>query len=167
MYNRDLLLKGDGKAWKSFTVIVQQRMIKSAWSSQFTQEQMFELFAAARETFWIKINQDTFEDKGKLVEFFLQIVNYKVKEHWADKTKRKAISLEHYPLAIEGHNDFLKKEIIEVINQLGEKCRAILHLDINGYKHEEIAQELGVTYGTSRVRLSNCKKTLFKLLNNE
>jgi RNA polymerase sigma factor (sigma-70 family) len=44
--------------------------------------------------------------------------------------------------------------------RLGEKCREIIRLSLSGRKQEEIAAELGVSYGYLRKKKSECMATL-------
>ncbi|MCR9288877.1 MAG: RNA polymerase sigma factor [Bacteroidetes bacterium] len=59
------------------------------------------------------------------------------------------------------------EDIIECIQKVSPTSRTIFSLYvIDGYKHGEIAEMLGISVGTSRWHLSNAKKELQELLKN-
>ena len=52
-------------------------------------------------------------------------------------------------------------DIIKLVNSLPQKAKEVLKLyAIEGYKHKEIAQLLGITEGTSKSQFSRAKKML-------
>ncbi|MEW5901644.1 MAG: RNA polymerase sigma factor, partial [Acidobacteriota bacterium] len=54
----------------------------------------------------------------------------------------------------DGHEESVAKPLEEAIQQLPERLRAVFVLhDVQGYKHEEIAEMLGFTVGTSKSQL--------------
>ena len=58
-----------------------------------------------------------------------------------------------------------KEELQHAISQLPPMSRAVFNLyAIDGYKHEEIAQLLGISSGTSKSHLFRAKKKLRELL---
>ncbi|MDF1865091.1 MAG: RNA polymerase sigma factor [Saprospiraceae bacterium] len=59
------------------------------------------------------------------------------------------------------------EDIIECIQKVSPTSRTVFSLYvIDGYKHGEIAEMLGISVGTSRWHLSNAKKELQELLKN-
>jgi RNA polymerase sigma factor (sigma-70 family) len=48
--------------------------------------------------------------------------------------------------------------------RLGEKCREIIKLSLSGRRQEEIAADLGVTYGYLRKKKSECLATLMSYI---
>ncbi|HQU58287.1 MAG: RNA polymerase sigma factor [Phaeodactylibacter sp.] len=59
------------------------------------------------------------------------------------------------------------EDLLKLVQQLPPLNRAVFSLYVvEGYKHEEIAQELGMSVGTSRWHLSTAKKALKNLLQN-
>lgn len=57
-------------------------------------------------------------------------------------------------------------EIIEIIQKLSPQYRTVFNLYvIEGYKHEEIAEILGISAGTSKSNLAKAKRNLQVLLN--
>ena len=57
------------------------------------------------------------------------------------------------------------EEMLEVINELPLSYRTVFNLYvIDGYKHNEIAKQLGISVGTSKSNLSRAKEKLRSLL---
>lgn len=55
------------------------------------------------------------------------------------------------------------KEILSIINKLPEPYKTVLNMfSIDGYSHQEIAQELGISEASSRVALHRAKALLIK-----
>ena len=60
------------------------------------------------------------------------------------------------------------EEILDAIKQLPEMNRAVFNLFvIDGYRHDEIAEMLRISTGTSKTHLHRAKKRLRELLENE
>jgi RNA polymerase sigma-70 factor (ECF subfamily) len=60
---------------------------------------------------------------------------------------------------------FLAQSIDEAVQKLSPGARAVFVLhDIEGYTHEEIAQELGITSGGSKSQLFKARAKLRRLL---
>ncbi|MFP5041259.1 RNA polymerase sigma factor [Parasediminibacterium sp. JCM 36343] len=58
------------------------------------------------------------------------------------------------------------KEIIEAIRQLSPSYRSVFNLFvIEGYSHEEIATELGISVGASKSNLNKARNNLRKIIN--
>lgn len=65
-------------------------------------------------------------------------------------------------------DEFEHGELIEMIQSLPSGCRTVFNLYvIEGFKHEEIAEQLGVTVGTSKSQLSRAKQLLQEKLKRE
>lgn len=59
------------------------------------------------------------------------------------------------------------EDILKLLNQLPEIYRFTFNMyEIEGYKHEEIAEKLNITTSTSRSNLTRAKKMLKNLLEN-
>ena len=62
--------------------------------------------------------------------------------------------------------EFTKDELLNTINELPNGYRTVFNLYvIEGYKHKEIAEQLGVDINTSKSQLSRAKKLLQTKLN--
>lgn len=65
-------------------------------------------------------------------------------------------------------DEFEFGELIEMIQSLPSGCRTVFNLYvIEGFKHEEIAEQLGVSVGTSKSQLSRAKLLLQEKLKRE
>lgn len=62
--------------------------------------------------------------------------------------------------------EFTKEELLNTINELPNGYRTVFNLYvIEGYKHKEIAEQLGIDINTSKSQLSRAKKLLQSKLN--
>jgi RNA polymerase sigma factor (sigma-70 family) len=97
-------------------------------------------------------------------------VNYIIDEFRKQKKYRELITLyEETPSEQLQHEEdddlYDKEELQHAISQLPPMSRAVFNLyAIDGYKHEEIAQLLGISSGTSKSHLFRAKKKLRELL---
>jgi len=73
-----------------------------------------------------------------------------------------------YHLKVENEGAYGKieyDEIIKLIQELSPGYRIVLNLFIvEGYSHEDIAEQLGISVGTSKSNLSKARKQLQKIL---
>lgn len=77
--------------------------------------------------------------------------------------ERSAFSNEH----IKKFEQLTEKEIREIIFQLPEHERVVFNLyEVEGYKHREISEKLGVTQRTTKRRLKAAKEKLKSVLEN-
>ncbi|MBX3131854.1 MAG: sigma-70 family RNA polymerase sigma factor [Gemmatimonadaceae bacterium] len=75
--------------------------------------------------------------------------------------------MEEDTVSVEADTDrsFLAQSIDEAVQQLSPGARAVFVLhDVEGYTHEEIAQELGITSGGSKSQLFKARAKLRRLL---
>jgi RNA polymerase sigma factor (sigma-70 family) len=62
-------------------------------------------------------------------------------------------------------NNLTYKELIEIIQRLSPVYRTVFNLYvIDGYKHEEIAEQLGISVGASKSNLSKARANIQKML---
>lgn len=62
--------------------------------------------------------------------------------------------------------DFKTRDLGEIINMLPRGARTVFNLyTVEGYKHKEIAEILGISVGTSKSQLSKAKTVLKDLVN--
>jgi len=60
------------------------------------------------------------------------------------------------------------KQLLQVIEKLPDRMRMVINLfAIEGYKHEEIAEMLGISVGTSKSNLFDARKQIKKRIENE
>ncbi len=60
------------------------------------------------------------------------------------------------------------EQLLKLISELPYKMRMVINLfAIEGYKHEEIAEMLGISVGTSKSNLFDARKQIKKRIENE
>lgn len=60
------------------------------------------------------------------------------------------------------------KQLLQVIQELPDRMRMVINLfAIEGYKHEEIAEKLGISVGTSKSNLFDARKQIKKRIEKE
>jgi RNA polymerase sigma factor (sigma-70 family) len=96
------------------------------------------------------------------------VVNTALDHYRKDKKNSVEISIEaayNEPVDEAVMNDLNAEEIIKLINSMPVKYRYIFNLfEIEGYSHDEIAMQLGITASTSRANLTRAKKMLRKMI---
>ena len=138
----------------------------------------------------LRYTKDTYEAQDLMQDCFIKILNkigdYEFKgsfEGWMRRlTVNSAINFINarkniYPEDIDEHeipekdfdNDILSemsaKEIMGMINKLPTGYRTVFNLYvIEGYKHGEIAEMLGITENTCRTQFKKARKSLMKLI---
>ena len=83
---------------------------------------------------------------------------------------RGALEIQHYdrpkPARVEGQ--LTEHRILQLLDQLPEGYRTIFNLYvIEGYKHREIAEELGISINTSKSQLIAARKRMAELVTGE
>ncbi|MEQ9229561.1 MAG: RNA polymerase sigma factor [Cyclobacteriaceae bacterium] len=74
----------------------------------------------------------------------------------------------HMESAWDAISDYNLEELIAMVQELPTGCRAVFNLHaIEGFKHEEIAEQLGISVGTSKSQLSRAKQLLQEKLRIE
>jgi RNA polymerase sigma factor (sigma-70 family) len=78
-------------------------------------------------------------------------------------------SLSYFPVEEENAFDMISyDEIIGAIRELSPAYRTVLNLFIiDGFSHEEIANQLGISVGTSKSNLSKARQQLQKILKKD
>jgi len=78
-------------------------------------------------------------------------------------------SLTYFPIEEENPLDMISyDEIIRAIRELSPAYRTVLNLFIiDGFSHEEISNQLGISVGTSKSNLSKARQQLQKILKND
>ncbi len=65
------------------------------------------------------------------------------------------------PFRDPGESDELRRQLIEALGMLGERQRSVIVLhDIEGFKHSEIGEILGIPEGTARSDLHHARARL-------
>ena len=78
-------------------------------------------------------------------------------------------SINYFPVEEENAFDMISHdEIIRAIRELSPAYRTVLNLFIiDGFSHEEISNQLGISVGTSKSNLSKARQQLQKILKND
>jgi len=96
------------------------------------------------------------------------VVNTALDHYRKDKKNNFEISIEaayNEPVDESVINNLSAEEIIKLINSLPVKYRYIFSLfEIEGYSHDEIARQLGITASMSRTNLTRAKEMLRKMI---
>jgi RNA polymerase sigma factor (sigma-70 family) len=96
------------------------------------------------------------------------VVNTAIDYFRKDKKNYNEISIEaayNEPADKDVSNKLSAEEIIKLINSMPVKYRYSFNLfEIEGYSHDEIAMQLGITASSSRANLTRAKKMLRKMI---
>jgi RNA polymerase sigma-70 factor (ECF subfamily) len=96
------------------------------------------------------------------------IVNTAIDHYRKNKKHQYGLDISAAEGEMESENvlhQLAAEEIFKLIQQLPDKYRLAFNLyEIEGYSHEEIAEQLGVPIGTSRSNLSRAKRKLRELV---
>jgi len=65
----------------------------------------------------------------------------------------------------EGVSNLLMEEILQMVMQLPSRMRSVFNLHvIDGYKHQEISEQLNISVGTSKFHLHQAKLKLQEMI---
>ena len=113
----------------------------------------------------------TFRDEGSFEGWARKIVVNTALEYFRTKTKWQITPLNQFEdaLEIESDDDILSdlsfQEMLLLVQDLSPTYRLVFNLYVfEGMKHREIAQELGISEGTSKSNLSDARRILQKKL---
>ncbi len=113
------------------------------------------------------------DEAGSFRGWLRKIMVYTAIDHYRKHNKHKVVgelddTLLHLPATGETAPDKLAyDEIIRLIQQLTPGYRTVLNLFIvDGLSHEEIAQQLGISIGTSKSNLAKARKQLQKIVHH-
>ena len=111
---------------------------------------------------------------GSFKGWLRKIMVYTAIDHFRKQRKHEVVgaldtTIIHLRADTTDANDKLSyDEIIQLIQQLSPAYRTVLNLFIvEGFSHEDIAQQLGISVGTSKSNLSKARKQLQKILFNQ
>lgn len=112
---------------------------------------------------------DSFRGEGSFEGWVRRIFVNTAIEYYRKKTYMQPIT-ESEEASIEGKyisvlDRLAEKDIIELIQQLSPGYRTVFNLYVvEGYTHREIADQLGISEGTSKSQLSRAKQILQDLV---
>lgn len=116
-----------------------------------------------------------FEGKGPFEAWLRRIMVNQCLQYLRDQQKQKYITdyLQHEvenneESTYEEKQDFSEAALLAVINQLPEHHKMVFNLYvIDGFSHAQIANELGISEGTSKSHLARARKRIKELLNQK
>lgn len=116
-----------------------------------------------------------FEGKGPFEAWLRRIMVNQCLQYLRDQQKQKYITdyLQHEVVnneesTYEEKQDFSEAALLAVINQLPEHHKMVFNLYvIDGFSHAQIANELGISEGTSKSHLARARKRIKELLNQK
>ncbi|MFC2097420.1 RNA polymerase sigma factor [Bacteroidota bacterium] len=158
--------------------------------NRMAQEKLYNTFSAKLFGVCLRYTKDITEAEDVLQDGFLKIYNnisqYREKGSFEGWMRKIIINtaLERYrkqnllfPVSeIYESNDFIKydnlisdisaNELLKIIQQLPPRYKLVFNLyAIEGYKHKEVAEKLGITTGTSKSNLARARYILQKQVN--
>ncbi len=72
------------------------------------------------------------------------------------------------PVADSGIDQLHFNELLEMIQSLPAGCQVVFNMfAIDGYGHKEIAEELGISEGTSKSQYARARQLLQRMIENE
>ncbi len=114
---------------------------------------------------------DRFNGKAKLETWMTRIMINTAIDHFKHSIKfkeydQKARESDEYSyIEFNDKKEVKMSDLHAVINKLPDGYRVIFNLyAIEGYSHKEIAQELGISVGTSKSQLARARKQLQRLV---
>ncbi|AFC23770.1 RNA polymerase, sigma-24 subunit, ecf subfamily protein [Saprospira grandis str. Lewin] len=115
---------------------------------------------------------DKYKDSNNLAGWIAKIVFNSAIDHVRRNTKYKQVI--NYNIERDGavHNGSLQQlqaeDLFRLIHRLPNASRSVFNLYVvDGYKHKEIAEMLGISVGTSKWHLANARKELRSLLEQQ
>lgn len=113
---------------------------------------------------------NSYQSKGSFEGWLKRIVVNTAINHFNSKKVRidgggNAEDFDIVDTALSIENELNGNELLEIINQIPEGYKLIFNLNvIEGFTHKEIAEQLGITEGTSKSQLSKAKLLLRKII---
>ncbi len=130
------------------------------------EEEIEEALADAFYTIFTKINQlkenGAFEGWAKKIVVNQCLLNIRKKKYF--NTSLEDVSVQ--PVAENSNESFLEEEdLLKLLNYLPEGAKTVFVLyAIDGYSHKEIAEQLGISEGTSKSQLNVSRTKLKELI---
>ncbi|HIZ86771.1 MAG TPA: sigma-70 family RNA polymerase sigma factor [Candidatus Coprenecus pullistercoris] len=165
LVNEDNLLQGcrkqDRKAQKALYEKYASRMFSVCMRYSKSREEAEDLLQEGFVTVFSKI--DTFGSSGSLEGWMRRIfVNTALMELRKGNVLRDAVEVNDRARGISSGDDILSgiggRDIVKMISAMPDGFRIVFNMSvIEGYTHQEIARELGISEGTSRSQLSRAR----------
>ncbi len=168
--NQEILIKacinGDINAQKSLYQKYAPKMLgvclrylkRKEDAEDMLQEAMFKVFTSLHQF----SNQGSFE--GWIRRIVVRVILMELRKNKLDFS---ALEIDHYTISeqasFSAFEVFEHEDLMTVLNQLPDGYRIIFNLyAIEGYSHQEIAEELGITTSTTKSQLSRARNILKK-----
>lgn len=104
-------------------------------------------------------NQGSFEGWILRIAVNCCLMELRKKTHFKDEVSTDDVSIP----VLNNDSDLWRDDVEKMLNYLPEGARIVFNLyAIEGYKHAEIAEQLGISEGTSKSQLSYAKEKLKK-----
>lgn len=123
------------------------------------QEAVVKVFKELKKFNPVKGSFMAWSNKVLVHEILKSLKRHQWKHVWSDENSNQNLSSWNGQI-LEG---ITAKELTEVIQSLPLGYRVVFNMyEIEGYKHHQIAEALGISIGTSKSQLSRAKKILQK-----
>ncbi|MEZ4907492.1 MAG: sigma-70 family RNA polymerase sigma factor [Saprospiraceae bacterium] len=164
---------------------------KSLKGNRSSQKELYNLFSPAAFAIIKRYIKDDFEAEDILIESFIKVfenLNTFKNEGsfggWVNKIaireslmylrKNKAFNMFievdniHIKEPVSSDDNILFEDLLKILDELPTGYRTVFNLyEIEGYKHHEIAELLGISTNTSKSQLRLAKDRLRKLINSK
>ena len=114
----------------------------------------------------------TFKYAGSFEGWIRKIMVYSAIQHYRTKSKMyQVVDIENSQAVEMGNEEIIarlqKKELLKLVQALPTSYRMVFNLYVfEGMKHREIAEELGISEGTSKSNFFDAKRLLQKAVTN-
>lgn len=116
---------------------------------------------------WIKVftHLDRFAEAGSFEGWLKRIVANEALMHLRRRTldtaELSAAVVATAPSTVRVVDGLEQRDVLALLDQLPDGCRAVFNLyELEGYKHREIAERLGISINTSKSQLGLAKRRL-------
>jgi RNA polymerase sigma-70 factor (ECF subfamily) len=166
-YTEAELIAGCLKDKRSFQEALYRRfadaMYRVAWTYTKDEDEACDVLQEAFINVFRHLKK--FKQDGSLEGWIRRIVVNKALEHYRAKRRKFEVEDAYNQVQDQSLSDerdgLSSEEIIQQVNSLPEKAALVLKLyAIEGYAHQEIAEALGISEGTSKSQLSRARQLL-------
>jgi RNA polymerase sigma factor (sigma-70 family) len=115
---------------------------------------------------------DTFKEEGSLEGWIRRVItNVAIRSYQRNARLHVAVDLEEAEREVSVNTpdaDHSAEELLAMIQRLPDGYRVVFNLfAIEGYSHEEIAEQLEISVGTSKSQLSRARQSLQRMLEQQ
>ena len=113
----------------------------------------------------------TFSFKGSLEGWIRRIIFHSMADYYRKNDRKiKFLSVEDWdgPTSSTPLQQLYFEDVVSLVDKLPKATREVFWLyAVEGYTHVEIAEQLGISNGTSKWHLSNARKKLKEFVDND